>query len=515
MRLLTRMKLVAMAVAVLAASVSFADYDSRVVSWDPFGSSSALPNLTVGEEVEIYIQGSYNVDRISGLPSGLEFDNCDYCLESGVCTLCIDMISGAPKKAGTYKVTFYATKYKDGPTVKKVTRTLTVLSGSGGGGDPSPDLGIFDSAQTFNGWLNNEYGDIDGTIQIKAAKAKANRKTGVVMSKVKATIQYLDWLEGGEINLKKVTYSGTMEIEDECGYLEIEGKSGDSIYFEVSADGVYGNFRASSGDGFEVIAYRDLFSSKDTADKARAEETLAKWKKTFVFALNDCCCVGMDIFNVTIGAKGKTKVSGTLLGQKFSLTTQLVVGESQCYLPMVSAKSCGFHHLFGLEDDGTISDWGEHLSEDQYGTLAPLEGGNYYFFVEDVDELAYLVGGWTYDVYTEYIPDWGYNSMKLTTKGAKWTLPKAGKVVVDRYGDVDEAKLGENPSGLKLTYKAKDGTFSGSFKVYANVKGKPKATTVSVSGVMIGREGYGTATVKNRGSVPVKINHETVLSLEL
>ena len=41
---------------------------------------------------------------------------------------------------------------------------------------------------------------------------------------------------------------------------------------------------------------------------------------------------------------------------------------------------------------------------------------------------------------------------------------------------VDEAKAGENPSGLKLTYKAKDGTFKGSFKAYADVGGKPKAT---------------------------------------
>ena len=391
---------------------------------------------------------------------------------------------------------------------------LTMKQKSGSNPSPKSSNGIFDSAQTFNGWLNNEYGYIDGTIQIRTAKAKVNRKTGVVTSKVRATIQYLDWLAGGEIKLKKATYSGTMEIEDECGYLEVEGRSGDSIYLEVSADGVYGDFRAPSGDSFEILAYRDLFSSKDKADKARAEEALAKWKKTLVFALNDCCCDGMDIFNVTIGAKGKTKVSGTLLGQKFSLTTQLVVGENQHYLPMVSAKSCGFHHLFGLEDDGTISDCGEHLSEDQYGTLRPLEGGNYYFFVEDVDELAYLVGGSAYDVYTEYIPDWG-SSVRISTNGTKWALPKAGKVALDRYGDIDESKLGENPSGLKLSYKAKDGTFSGSFKAYMNKNGRPSAVTVSVSGVMIGREGYGTATVKRLGSVPVRINHETVLSIGL
>ena len=69
----------------------------------------------------------------------------------------------------------------------------------------------------------------------------------------------------------------------------------------------------------------------------------------------------------------------------------------------------------------------------------------------------------------------------------------------------DEAKTGENPSGLKLTYKAKEGTFKGSFKAYADVGGKPKSTTVNVSGVVVGGVGYGAATVKKVGGVPVKI----------
>ena len=69
---------------------------------------------------------------------------------------------------------------------------------------------------------------------------------------------------------------------------------------------------------------------------------------------------------------------------------------------------------------------------------------------------------------------------------------------------MDEAKAGENPSGLKLTYKAKDGTFKGSFKAYADVGGKPKATTVRVTGVLVEGVGYGMATVQG-GSAPVTI----------
>ena len=100
-----------------------------------------------------------------------------------------------------------------------------------------------------------------------------------------------------------------------------------------------------------------------------------------------------------------------------------------------------------------------------------------------------------------YLPDG-----LAVTGGAKWTLPKAGKVVyVKGTTTVDEAKAGGNPSGLKLTYKAKDGTFRGSFKAYADVGGKPKATTVKVSGVVVDGIGYGAASVKKVGGVPVEI----------
>ena len=59
-----------------------------------------------------------------------------------------------------------------------------------------------------------------------------------------------------------------------------------------------------------------------------------------------------------------------------------------------------------------------------------------------------------------------------------------------------KSKFTDNMSGLKLTYKAKDGSFKGSFKVYNLEKGKIKSYTVNVTGVMIGAKGYGTATIK-------------------
>ena len=120
-------------------------------------------------------------------------------------------------------------------------------------------------------------------------------------------------------------------------------------------------------------------------------------------------------------------------------------------------------------------------------------------FWMDTAEFSELLGD---DTYEEYLPD----GIDVTVKGTKWVLPKAGKVVYNRkYGWVDESKLGDNPSGLKLTFKAKDGTFKGSFKAYREVKGKPKATTVTVTGFVVDGIGYGIATIKKVGSVPIVI----------
>ena len=65
--------------------------------------------------------------------------------------------------------------------------------------------------------------------------------------------------------------------------------------------------------------------------------------------------------------------------------------------------------------------------------------------------------------------------------------------------------MSPHPAALKLTYKAKNGSFKGSFKAYTVVKGKPKATTVSVAGVLVEGVGYGTAAIKKVGSVPVTV----------
>ena len=89
--------------------------------------------------------------------------------------------------------------------------------------------------------------------------------------------------------------------------------------------------------------------------------------------------------------------------------------------------------------------------------------------------------------------------------GTKFDVDKAGRITV-KNGAIDLSKAGTNPSGLKLKYKVKDCTFKGSFNGYVLSGDKLKKVRVQVSGVVLGRVGYGTATVRKVGSVPVTIS---------
>ena len=95
---------------------------------------------------------------------------------------------------------------------------------------------------------------------------------------------------------------------------------------------------------------------------------------------------------------------------------------------------------------------------------------------------------------TSYLPD----GVSVTQNGAKWVVPKAGKVVYMKgTSEVDPAKALENPSALKLTYAAKKGTFKGSFKAYSleeyGDNKKLKKYTVKVTGFVVDGQGAGRA----------------------
>jgi len=350
--------------------------------------------------------------------------------------------------------------------------------------DPEPAPGLFeevdgavpaDAASEYNGYLYDETsGEVKGSIQVKVGKP--GKKDG--KATVKATVV---------VGTKKVTLKGADKGKAALsadGPTEIELVGGEACEIALGADGISGFYGACLIDGS-----RNFFASKDKAEVNAANDVLSKWLGSFM-AVWDGGSLG-----VTIAAKGKVKVSGTLADgkTKVSASTVLLVGEEWSCISVAAPKASLAFTLWLSHDGQTIE--AEGLGEDALvGIPGTLPGGA--AFRIDADEFAAAFG----QALLPYLPD----GVPVTQKGAKWTLPKAGKVAY-KNGAVDASKLGENPCGLKLTYKAKDGTFKGSFKVYAEVKGKPKATTVNVTGFLLNGVGYGTATVKGKPPVAVTI----------
>ncbi len=367
-------------------------------------------------------------------------------------------------------------------------------SGSGGGSDgggdvPKPDPSVRHflyggvagavsgtAATTYDGYLCDANGNVKGTIQVKVGKPG---KDG--LAAVKATVIGLD---GKKKSLKAVE-KGKVKIDGD-GPTTVSLAGGDACEVTLGSKGMSGTY-----GNYAIEGALNVFTSKDTADKAIASAVLGKWQGVVNVAWEGA--QGWNGLSVSIAAKGKAKVSGTLAdGTKVSAKGQLIVGEEWCCIPVLETKKAHLAFIVWLPLAATsaaapvVVGLGADVKVGKPGTL---KGGAAF-------RLDTALGDAKYET---YLPDG-----LAVAGGAKWTLPKAGKVQLAKNGAVDASKLGENPSALRLTYKAKDGSFKGSFKAYSDVGGKPKGTTVKVTGVLVNGVGYGTASVKD-GNVPVKV----------
>ena len=356
---------------------------------------------------------------------------------------------------------------------------------SGGGSSSGAEQGdeMFDgaAAETYDGYVYTEDGVLKGTVQVKAAKAKLNRKTGKTVSKITVAIQF-----AGE---KKVTAKGDLDLAT----VKFEATAGGrALALAIGANGVTGRYGAYYIDGAQ-----NKFASKDASDKQEGAAALARWQDVYTLARRDAD--GWSGFSLTVAAKGKVKVQGVLAdGTKVSATSQLLVGEGGiCAIPVVIAKKANVAFNVWLTDDGVevVGLDGEVV----VGKLMSLKAGAQ--FSLDVEAFSALLGD---GAYAKYLPD----GLAVAQNGTKWIVAdgaKAGKVQLAKDGMVDDSKAGDNASALKLTYTAKTGTFKGSFKAYTQVNGKPKAVTVNVTGVLVDGVGYGAATIKKVGGVPVTV----------
>jgi len=363
---------------------------------------------------------------------------------------------------------FVLMKTSDGVVANKWGEDI-VLNGSPG---PTPTEGLqFTAATTYDGYLMTAAGEMAGTIQVKAGKTG---NTGE--SKMSASVMVVG-------QQKKLNFKGVMASSGNAT-LVCNGQPDLTLVF--NADAMSGKLGAMS-----IAGVRNMFTSKDKAEVSMANDRLTPW----LGAVNVVWDAGY--LTATVASKGKVKVSGMVDGKKVSSTSQFLLGKSANLIPVMATKPIELAILMSLPTDGGAASV-SGLGSSQVGKPGALPSGAAFH----VDRNADLWGELPGVVLTDMIPD----GLPVTQIGTKWSIPKAGKVAyVKGTTEIDMEKAGQNPSSLKLSYKAKDGSFKGSFKVYVDTNGKLKATTVNVTGVMAGNVGYGTATIKNLGSVQVRI----------
>ena len=335
-------------------------------------------------------------------------------------------------------------------------------------------------ASVYDGYLFDDNGAVHGTIQVKVGKPNKNTK----QASVKATV-----VIGKKKASLKADAGGKAEIKSD-GPTVVALSGGEACEIVLGTYALAGSYGPYMIDGA-----RNLFSSKDKAESAAANQVSAQYKvPTVVFWDGGSA-------SVSIAAKGKSKVSVMLAnGKKANAKAQFIIGEKWCCVPVVVAKKAELAFALWLSRDGgqlAVSGLGNSAVVGQPKAL--LRGAEFH-----IDKTAALWSKVSAAVLTEHLPD----GLDVDQIGKKWVVDKAGKVVYAKgTTKVDETKLGKNPSALKLKYNSKDGSFSGSFKIYSASGNKLKATTVNVVGVLVGNVAHGTATIKNvAGAVSVTIN---------
>lgn len=416
-----------------------------------------------------------------------------------------------PYTAVNAAMTFYA--HWEGDTSGAGTRgTVDALS-------PfySDDDGFAFSAATFDGLLLDD-GVVAGTIRVKVKQGKV-QTTGETNSAFTATMQ----VRGA----KKASLSGSVGAD---GTAEAANeKKGLSLELEFSQFGMTGTYSTDAGN-YEIVAARDRYSAGSDDAKALIRAALANAKSSWNIVLptesaegdGSVFATGYSTLTATIGTKGKAKIKGTMAdGTKVSVSSTLLVGDSCCCLPVVvplyPGKTGGFAFAlwFTWSDDASESTV-EVAGCSEWDATRRKGGGFTATFGEPIlDEAgaSAVPAAVTFQMeeffdFDGAVSDFSPDGTAIDARGGAWKLPKADTVKFTKDGGwhTPDGKDYGNPAGLKLRYKALTGLFKGSFRVFVETdSGKSKRRSATVTGVVVQGVGYGTATVKKAGSLPVMV----------
>ena len=334
------------------------------------------------------------------------------------------------------------------------------------------------TASVYDGYIFDAASNVVGILQVKRAKYDAKKDR----AKVTASVTMV----GG----KKVSYAGGEWHEGSASVTLSAKNDPRRLTVVLGVRGMTGTYGTYGVDGSV-----NSFSSKDPATKADGNAVLKGVMGKGALALAIPSDAGWGGLSVNIKAKGKAKVSGTLAdGTRVSVSSQLLIGETSCCLPVVYAKKqTRLAFAIWFTRDGTPTDL-MGLEDVKLSSVGGLAAGA--TFAVDSDAMVAVLGG---ALQVDYLP----NGFTVAQAGSKWIVQdgaKSGKVAEDK-GTHEWTVTSENWAALKLSYATKTGLFKGSFKAYLRQSnGKPKAVAVKVSGVVVDGIGYGAATVSKKAA---------------
>lgn len=334
------------------------------------------------------------------------------------------------------------------------------------------------SACVYDGYLWASDGGISGTIQVKVSKGRINGQTGVFEARTTARVQLAD-------GSRKISFAGG--LADATGAVTLMSTDGHVLELSLGVDG----FGGSLDGAWSLDGVRNLFGARTEADKAVAVDVLNQWRGAINVVADDV------VLTAEVANKGRVRLSGTVRGAKVSASSQLLVGASWCCIPVVLTQKAKQAFCIWLpREGGAVSVAG--LDVVAAGRAGVLRAGA--VFANGIGASVLSAAFVDQTLLPEFLPD----GLEVALRGARFVVAggaKAGKVAFRRGTlDFDAEKLGGNPSALKLAYKAKNGTFRGSYKAYARsgpARDRIRPCSVTVTGVLVDGVGYGTATVRN------------------
>ncbi len=419
--------------------------------------------------------------KVAGLPAGLKFTAKDIMKKGSKTEVEIpaNTIYGVATKAGTFTVTFTATRGKERQTATitlNVEALPTWATGTFAGSVKCKMENVkLEEAETFgfatmtiaaNGKISGKIA-LEGTNwTFSAASYAAVRRAGVIAP----------YQNGGE----------------ECFIVEAEAKAGKAtmpVVLEVAAcdgggtGGALGDralpnavVEGTFGEG-EVKMWRNMWKDKATASEAKA--TIAGFEGVYTVSIADGAAMcGSGYLSLTVGKNGDVKASGKLAdGTGVSTTSPLVYDEDAGWLVMLYAAPSAYKGGCFAAAVGFDDRLASVLFTPMWTSKNPQATGEYgEGFAREVD-----LSGAYYNK-TKALND-HYNALKFSAEQptlngvdpenggeAEITIDAKGKPVIDKA------------SGLTLSFAQATGIFKGGYTFVFDAKTKKK---VSFEGILV------------------------------